>query len=221
MRCAQCRRSVPFWKPRVEGLFCSTECEKGFYADEAPPPYRPGPVERALDPVLSVLKRPFLHCNQCLRPIPMWNTPVEGNLCSQRCAEDRVAGKPEKLDENRGRRAHEFGNIMKGLGLIPLGLILSVTCFPAWAILCLIGVGLMIMGTVNWAQARPWAPHMAVPEDTPSSDYSSNGYGGGSTYTSVTASCGRCGRSVPSHLTAGDSCPHCAAYWSAESRKGF
>jgi len=207
---------VPPWKPREEGLFCSIECSRGFYAGDAPPRYDAGAIERFVDRATTAARRPFLHCSQCLRPIPLWQKPVRDDLCSDGCAVDRDAGRPEKMDENRARRAHELGNIFKGLACIPVGIVLSVICFPAWAILCLIGFGMIIMGLVNWSRARPWAPHMEVPVETPSSDF--GGGGSYSTYTTVSKSCGRCGRSVSNSLSAGDSCPHCGAFWSGVQR---
>ncbi|MBN1995972.1 hypothetical protein JW935_00385 [candidate division KSB1 bacterium] len=43
--------------------------------------------------------------------------------------------------------------------------------------------------------------------------------GGGYTYTSAIKTCSRCGRSVPLSSHAGQSCPHCGAYWSTETTR--
>ena len=38
------------------------------------------------------------------------------------------------------------------------------------------------------------------------------------TTTTVTASCGKCGRSVPSTSSVGGTCPHCGARWDRENK---
>jgi Flp pilus assembly protein TadB len=115
--------------------------------------------------VAKLLRRPFLRCDQCMRRISPFNKAVEEKFCSDDCAEARRQGIPGKFDENRARRAHELGNVLKGLLLTVGGTVLTVFIHWTWIPFVPIGIVIAVRGAIYWALARPTAKFMEVPDE--------------------------------------------------------
>lgn len=71
---------------------------------------------------------------------------------------------------------------------------------------------------------KPEGEEVVIPETDTSSSYSPSSYSSGSSssyssgsYYSSSKSCSACGKAVSLSASAGQSCPHCGAYWSTEN----